>query len=227
MTVFNLTSFGGALEKATLLPTVSQIRDITIFAPSNDAIQLLGSTLSTLSSTSLASILNYHIVPGAHTVGYSPRLTNGTVLHTRANNASLIITFASNSLFVNSARILQQDILLTNGVLHLIDNVLSPNATAALPVPSLHTQKPVFSTHPLANNLLPFATLLPNTTTSASASATETVAGSATDYAAATSASASATAGRSTKKGVGSRVERGWWGGGVVLGTVAWVLRAS
>lgn len=84
------------------------------------------------------------------TPNYSPHLTNNTQLPTilsnsNGPNAHLTITVASNSLFVNSARITQLDILLANGVLHVIDNVLSPNDSAARPVPSLATQLPVIS----------------------------------------------------------------------------------
>lgn len=217
---FNLTSLGGALAATTLLTPLSTTPSITIFAPNNDALQRLGTSLTSLSSAQLSSILTYHVVAGAH---YSPTLVagNGTTLRTR-NGASLRLTFASNSLFVNSARVLQQDILLANGVLHVIDNVLSPNATAAAPSPALHTQSPVFSPHPLSGAALPFASDLPASTSSAAegTSSSGAAASSALTEAVASasaSASADATGANSTKKAGAGRVEGGWWGVGVVV----------
>lgn len=94
--------------------------DLTIFAPRNDAFQNIGSSLRNMSSHELAKILDYHIVNGSHFVGYSSTLMNGTVLKS-LQGGNLSINVASNSIFVNNARILQQDLLISNGVLHVID----------------------------------------------------------------------------------------------------------
>ena len=150
---FNLTAFAGALVKANLLKMVSMTPEITVFCPTNAAFETLDSTLDSMSPSALEALLRYHIVsPNNHdntttgrnfaTTGpfYSPHLPNNTELSTllslsQSNTpVNVTITSASNSLYINSALITQLDILLANGVLHIIDEMLSPNDTAARPV---------------------------------------------------------------------------------------------
>ena len=171
---FSLTGFAGAVVHSSLNSTAAEMPNLTIFAPANAAFKALGATLEGLSPGSLTDLLSYHVVNSSiGSVGYTPVLANGTVLIT-AQGASLNITTASNSLFVNSARVLQSDILLKNGVLHVIDNLLSPNATAASPDPSLRTQAPVIQGSRLSGNEVPFTEHLPSSVTSAMNSAIPT-----------------------------------------------------
>lgn len=115
--------------------TVNSLSDVTIFAPSNAAFAAIGSALGSLTTTQLTQILTYHVVTG--TVGYSSLLTN-TTLKT-VNGESLTITILNGSVFVNSARVITPNVLVANGVVHVIDGVLNPNNTAATPNPSTTT----------------------------------------------------------------------------------------
>lgn len=216
MPQFNLTAAGGAVTKANLTDYINTATDLTIFAPNNDAFQKLGTTLSSMSPGELSRLLEYHIVDGSQSVGYSANLPNGTVLKSR-EGANLTITFASNSLFVNSARVIQGDLLLSNGVLHVIDNVLDYNASNVKPVPAIPTQPAVLQGAPLSGNVVPFATDLPtsvssfvSSTPSAGASSFG-LSGIGSESTRTSSASASFTSGgamhTSTKKGAGSVVE--------------------
>ena len=139
--------------------------DLTIFAPNNDAIQNLGTTLSSLSVDDLGQLVDYHIVNASHFVGYSSNLPNGTVLQTR-QGSNITITFAGNSIYVNSAQIIQSDLLLSNGVLHVINNVLDPNATDVKPNPKQPTQAPVLPGSALPSNVVPYASDLPTSVSS-------------------------------------------------------------
>ncbi|MCJ1271386.1 hypothetical protein MMC22_011286 [Lobaria immixta] len=224
---FNLTAVGGAVANASLEPYVDSHTDITIFAPNNDAFQGRGTTLTSLTVEELADLLDYHIVNGTHRVQYSDSLLNGTSLPTR-NGGTITFSFASNSIFVNSARVLQQDILLSNGVLHVIDNVLSPNASDARPDPELRSQVPILPGTRLGDNVVPFVSYL--TTGTISSSATGTASANATsglDEAAATSAASSATATGSGKKKSAAEKSRGeaaTSGLSAVLGAALWIL---
>ena len=174
---YNLTAFAGALTKTNLLNLASTTPDITIFIPTNAAFATVASNLDDISNSDLANLLLYHIVhsPTPNSApSYSPNLTNGTYLPTllslpppanEAVKAQLLITAASNSVFVNSAHIDQMDILLSNGVIHVIDNVLSPNDTAARPIPSLATQLPVIAGTELAGGSVPFTMDFPASVT--------------------------------------------------------------
>lgn len=139
--------------------------DLTIFAPNNDAIQQLGSTLSTLSLEDLGQLVDYHIVNASHFVGYSSNLPNGTVLQTR-QGGNISITFAGNSIYANSAQIVQSDLLISNGILHVISNVLDPNVTDVKPNPSQPTQAPVIQGSALPSNVVPYASDLPTSVSS-------------------------------------------------------------
>ncbi|CZR57765.1 related to TGF beta induced protein ig-h3 precursor [Phialocephala subalpina] len=128
-TSLNLTSLAGALTQANLVNTVDSLRDITIFAPSNAAFQAIGSVLGNLSTEQLASVLTYHVVNG--TVGYSSGLTNTTL--TTVGGGQITIRIENGSIFANSATVITPDVLVANGVVHVIDGVLNPNNTSAAP----------------------------------------------------------------------------------------------
>ncbi|KAL8855085.1 MAG: hypothetical protein Q9221_000282 [Calogaya cf. arnoldii] len=161
---FNLTAAGGAFENTSLAEYANSQRDLTIFVPRNAAFQALGGTLESMPSSQLQRLLDYHIV-NSSTVLYSNNLPNGTVLRTRSGQ-NLTITFASNSLFVNQARMLQQDLLLSNGVMHVIDNFLDPDAPSVTANPEIPTAPPLLRGTSLSENVVPFTSFLPTGVTS-------------------------------------------------------------
>ena len=175
-------------------------------------------------------MLNYHVVNGSHFVGYSANLTNGTQMSTR-QGGKITFTFASNSLFVNSARVLQQDILLSNGVLHVLDNVLDYNATKAQPQPALPTQPAVLQGTKLGGNVVPYTEDLPSTVSSFSTeSPTGTSSFGVSDIGSSptstSSASTSSSTAKTTKKAAGNRVEAQGSSVGIVFGALLWFLGA-
>lgn len=136
---------------------------MTIFAPANVAFELVRGALTSLPSRALNDILSYHVVPSNVGPTYSSNFTNATTLRT-LQGQNLTMSFSSNSYFLNSARILTTDILIANGVIHIIDNVVSPNSTAALPNPETYTQAPILPTTGVINfnsSAAPFTTFVP------------------------------------------------------------------
>jgi uncharacterized surface protein with fasciclin (FAS1) repeats len=113
----NLTALAGALNDTGLTNTVDELRDVTIFAPNNAAFQAIGSALPNLSMSDLAGILAYHVVNG--TVGYSSTLSNTTLKS--LGGGDLTIRIEGGSVFVNSAKVVTADVLVANGVVHVID----------------------------------------------------------------------------------------------------------
>ena len=113
----NLTSLAGALTAAKLVQTVDFLSDVTIFSPSNAAFQAIGSAVGNLTTEQVTSILEYHVVQG--TVGYSSSLSN-TTLKT-VNGANVTITIENGTVFINSAKVLTPNVLVNNGVVHVID----------------------------------------------------------------------------------------------------------
>lgn len=79
--------------------------------------------LANISTEEAASVLQYHVING--TVAYSSTLANGSVPTLGGDNVT--ITILDGEVFVNRARVITADILLSNGVLHVLDSVLSAN----------------------------------------------------------------------------------------------------
>lgn len=66
----------------------------------------------------LSSILTYHVVQG--TVGYSTTLQNGATI-TTVEGASVKVTISGSDVYINSAKVVVADVLVSNGVVHVID----------------------------------------------------------------------------------------------------------
>ena len=113
----NLTALVGALKSVNLVNTLDSARDLTIFAPNNAAFQKIGSALGSLTTDQVSQILGYHVVNG--TVAYSSTLKNQTIKSSTGQD--LKITIENGNVFVNSAKVVNPDILVANGVVHVID----------------------------------------------------------------------------------------------------------
>ncbi|KAK1830089.1 FAS1 domain-containing protein [Podospora conica] len=137
-----MSAFLGALHATGLINEINAAKDITIFAPHNDAFHQLYPVFENMTRRELKRVMRYHIVPG--TVLHSWEFTNGTSLTTSDKN-TIAITRHDHSIYANSAHFLQTDILISNGVVQMIDNCLSPNASKARPDLSLPKQRPVLS----------------------------------------------------------------------------------
>ncbi len=155
----NLTSLVGAVTRAELVEAVDTTPDVTIFAPSNAAFQSIGSALGNISNEDLTSVLTYHVVGG--TVGYSSMLANTTL--TTLNGADVTISVIDGEVFVNSAKVITPDVLVANGVVHVIDNVLNPANATATPDATMSTQMPAFSGASSATDV-PFTSGVPTPT---------------------------------------------------------------
>ena len=164
---FNLSAIAAAVQAANLSDFADLTPDLSFFVPTQATLATIGATLTNDSVGELAKFLSYHIV-NSSTVYYSANLPNGLGINSTsvrtAEGTNLSFSFADNSVFVNSARIVQEDYLLSNGVLHILDNVLDYNVTNVTPNPSIATQAPVVTGTSLPNNELPFTTILPTTT---------------------------------------------------------------
>lgn len=116
-----LTSLAGALTTTNLVSAVNGLKDVTIFAPSNTAFQNIGSATSSLSTTQLSSILEYHIING--TVGYSNLLMTGLANETfpTLQMGEVAVEAVDSKVFVNSAMVTITDIIVANGVMHVIN----------------------------------------------------------------------------------------------------------
>jgi uncharacterized surface protein with fasciclin (FAS1) repeats len=128
----NLTSAAGALRKAGaprsfgILPS-----NLTAFIPNNEAFQAVANVINELPAENLTAILGYHLIPNMTL--YSTDLTNET-LPTFNSAANVTITNFGDEIFINQARVVAANILIEEGVLHVIDGVINPDNATATPV---------------------------------------------------------------------------------------------
>lgn len=107
----------GALRQAAIEEPLNDAADMTVFVPNNDAFNAIGSIVNTMTLEQLTTVLNYHVLQGQ--VLYSQLISAGT--QRTAEGASLNFRIENGALFVNSARVVATDILIANGVVHILD----------------------------------------------------------------------------------------------------------
>lgn len=169
-----LHAFLAALYQTGLINKFANERDVTIFAPWDTAFQLTSGTLTALPLSELRDVLAYHIILGR--VLYSSDLDNATTWATLSRqdagmgHTNVTVTFAGNNRYIDSSQILHPDILMANGVVHMMENVLNPARPDVRPNPGRYTQAPVFAltgaTSTGTKAPVPFTGALPPCTTS-------------------------------------------------------------
>lgn len=157
----NLTAAEGAIMQANLTDTIIGDHNVTIFAPNNDAFEAIGSIIGNLSSDDLTSIVGYHVINGS--VNYSTNLRNSTA--NAINGVKLTVTVENGTIWVNSAKVTVPDILIPNGVVHVIDGVLNPNNTSAAPDTAATSATAAFSGASSGTDGVPFTSGVATATT--------------------------------------------------------------
>ncbi|CAK7233261.1 hypothetical protein SBRCBS47491_008548 [Sporothrix bragantina] len=151
----NLTSADGALAKAgtDLTSQLAGLKNVTVFVPSNSAFAAIANIAGNWTSSQVVDVLKYHVIDG--TVDYSTLLKNNTQAAT-LGGANVTFTVDNGTIFVDSARIVEKDVLINNGVVHVIDGVLNPQNTTAKPNTSGSSDAPAFSGATGGSNSVPF-----------------------------------------------------------------------
>ncbi len=104
----------------------------TVFAPTDDAFALLGEeTINALlaDTDTLSDILLYHVVAGTAVDATTALSLAGTDVE-MANGDTAALSLDGDALFINGAQIIATDIVASNGIIHVIDAVITPPADA-------------------------------------------------------------------------------------------------
>ncbi|MEX2467209.1 MAG: fasciclin domain-containing protein [Gemmatimonadota bacterium] len=125
----DVSTLATALEAAGLVGALQGDGPFTVFAPVNSAFADLGdgivdALLEDGNAELLSRILTFHVVSG--TAAFSGDLSDGQTVTTLEGEA-LTIGVSGGSVTVNEATVTTADIEATNGVIHLIDEVLVPS----------------------------------------------------------------------------------------------------
>jgi uncharacterized surface protein with fasciclin (FAS1) repeats len=115
-----------ALKAADLVETLSGEGPYTVFAPTDAAFKKLGSAklkslLKPENQEQLKKILTYHVVAGKFT---SKMLKSGPVPTVEGTNITVKVK-GKNVMINKKTKVTQADIKASNGVIHVVDNVLS------------------------------------------------------------------------------------------------------
>ena len=119
-------TLAAALTAADLVDALQSTGPFTVFAPTDEAFSKLPKgTLDTLlkpeNKAQLVAILKYHVVSGKVTSGQVAKLAKATTL-----NGQSVKICAAKGVKVNDAAVIKADIETSNGVIHVIDQVLLP-----------------------------------------------------------------------------------------------------
>lgn len=122
-----------AVVKAGLAEALQASGPFTVFAPTNDAFNLLFeelgvSSIDDLTAEQLTPILLYHVVGSKVmaadvSTGYVPSLNTTAP----GNNSVMILADAGMGVMLNgSSKVVAADVMTSNGVIHVIDRVILP-----------------------------------------------------------------------------------------------------
>lgn len=133
------TTLVAAVKAAGLVDTLSSPGPFTVFAPTNEAFDKLPpGTVDTLvkpeNKATLTKILTYHVVAGRYTAMDLMKLVKdggGKATLTTVEGEPLTVTQSGKHLMVadakgDVAKVTIGDVLQSNGVIHVVDTVLTP-----------------------------------------------------------------------------------------------------
>ena len=118
-----------ALDAASLTSALEGDGPFTVFAPTDEAFaQIDSEVLNDLIGDTdlLTSVLTYHVVSGRFTSTDVANLTSATTL----NGKDVSLAFDGTTVSVDGATVLTADIEASNGIIHVIDQVILPEPIA-------------------------------------------------------------------------------------------------
>ena len=122
-------TLAAALSAANLIDVLKGDGPFTVFAPSDEAFSKLpGGTVENLlkpeNMDQLVAVLTYHVVPGKI---LSTDIMMGSNSVATVQGSSVTIMKSYDAVKINQATVVMADVEATNGVIHIIDEVLLPN----------------------------------------------------------------------------------------------------
>ena len=118
-----------AVKAAGLVETLKSDGPFTVLAPTDEAFRKLPagtveSLLKTENKAKLAAILKYHVIPAKALAADVVRL-DGKEVKT-VEGSSIAVSVKGGTVHVNGAKVIMPDIVTSNGVIHVIDQVILP-----------------------------------------------------------------------------------------------------
>ncbi|KAL9115182.1 MAG: hypothetical protein Q9227_000976 [Pyrenula ochraceoflavens] len=105
--------------------------DMTLFIPPEQGIEQFAGYINNVPDSEFQEMMGYHLVVGE--IMYSCEAKNESLITYTPNNEPVQITVVGEDIFVNSARVIEKDIIINSGVAHLLDQPLNPKNKSSLP----------------------------------------------------------------------------------------------
>lgn len=157
---WKMNSYRASLDRTGLGTPLDTTRNVTCFTPNDQAFSQAGNPNVTANITALEHLIKFHTVTEPL---YSNFLRDGQTFTTFSNEV-IRISVRDGEMFVNDAKIINKNIITNNGLMHVIDRVMSPLSNLNL------TSGPTASATPTATRNDGFATASASQTASGSAS---------------------------------------------------------
>merc|ERR1719341_758961 len=121
--------FSSLINQAGLVDVINKDRNITVFAPTDASFSQLPATVIPYLENHISLLKDfvlYHFID--KTTMYSIGMRNGIVFQSSDSNKDKLMLLEDHSghIYLNRAQVTEKDISATNGVLHVINDVLIP-----------------------------------------------------------------------------------------------------
>ena len=132
-----------ALGKAELVATLKTAGPFTVFAPNNAAFTKAGITsLDNQTKASLTPILTTHVLSG---IVKAADVKSGTAKTVNSAN-DIYLSKNADGVFINgNIKVIATDVAASNGVIHVIDNVIIPPTASIVGIATSPANKATFS----------------------------------------------------------------------------------
>lgn len=119
------STFSAALESTGLNTVLEGAGPFTLFAPTNDALDILDLDLASLTPDQMADLLQYHIIAGEMTGNAAENTSwSNTLLQERIH----LDYIGGNVVIDGLSTLTDVDIVADNGLIHVLDGVLLPTS---------------------------------------------------------------------------------------------------
>jgi uncharacterized surface protein with fasciclin (FAS1) repeats len=121
----NFNTLVTAVKAAGLVETLSGPGPFTVFAPTDDAFgKLPDGTVEGLlkDKTKLSAVLTYHVISGKYLAADVVKMNSLKSVQ----GQNITISLKDGAAMTDNAKIIQTDIICSNGVIHVIDSVILP-----------------------------------------------------------------------------------------------------
>lgn len=119
------TTLLSALQQEGLDTALAGAGPFTVFAPTDSAFAAIGTPSEVLALSGLDDILRQHVISGTAIDSVSAYAANGTAVPTLRAGTDLNVSINMGSLMVGNANVVITDVETSNGVIHVVDEVIT------------------------------------------------------------------------------------------------------